>query len=67
MFNFNIAIHMPTCRLTGEWPTRKSYKKCFLLRKECGWPCNFCGEADKVGWAYHTCIICYTCILLMLN
>ena len=51
MFHFNTAIHMPTC-----WPTRKSYKKHFLSRKECSQPCDFCGAADKVGRAYHTCI-----------
>ena len=67
MFNFNIAIHMPTCRPTGQQLTQKSYKKCFLSRKECGRPCDFCGVANKVSRAYHTCIIFYTCILLMLN
>ena len=56
MFNFNAAIHMPTCRLTGQQPTQKSYKKHFLLQKECSRPCDFRGTADKVGQAYHTCI-----------
>ena len=56
MFNFNTAIHMPTHRPTGRWLTQKSYKKHFLLQKECSRPCDFCGAADKVGRAYHTCI-----------
>ena len=56
MFNFNTAIHMPTHRPTGRWPTRKSYKKRFLLQKECSRLCDFCGAANKVSWAYHTCI-----------
>ena len=56
MFNFNTAIHMPTRRLTGRQPTQKSYKKCFLLQKECCQPCDFCGVADKVSQAYCTCI-----------
>ena len=67
MFNFNTAIHMTTHRPTGQWLTLKSYKKCFLSQKECSRLCDFCGVANKVGQAYHTCIICYTCILLMLN
>ena len=47
MFNFNTAIHMPTHRLTGQWPTRKSYKKHFLLQKECSRPCDFCAAQEK--------------------
>ena len=50
---------------TGQWPTRKSYKNRFLFQKEHGRPSDFCGAADKVGRAYHTCIICHTCILLV--
>ena len=56
MFKFNIAVQVLSHRPTGQWPTRKLYKKHFLLQKECSRPCNFCGAANKVGWAYHTCI-----------
>ena len=67
MFNLNAAIHVLTCSLTGRWPTRKSYKNRFLFQKECSQPCNFCGKADKVGQAYHTCITCYTCVFSVPN
>ena len=59
MFNFNTAIHMPTCRPTSQWPTQKSYKKCFLLQKECSWPCDFLhhwsGEESTNGANLHIC------------
>ena len=47
MFNFNTAIHMPTHRLTSQWPTQKLYKKHFLLQKECSQPCDFCAAQEK--------------------
>ena len=48
MFNFNTAIHMPTCRPLADWlTTQKSYKKHFLLQKECSRPCNFCAAQEK--------------------
>ena len=53
---FNITILMPAHKLAGRRPTQKSYKKRLLFRKECCWPCDFCGVADQVGRAYHTCI-----------
>ena len=65
--NSDAAIHVLTCRSTSQWPTRKSYKNRFLFQKECSRPCNFCRKANKVGQAYHTCIICYTCVLSVLN
>ena len=62
MFNLKATIYVLTQRLTGRWPTGKSYKNQFLFQKECGWPCDFCRKADKVGRAYHTCITCYACV-----
>ena len=58
MFNFNTAIHMPSCRPTSQWPTQKSYKKCFLLQKECSQSCNFLhhsGEESTNGANLHIC------------
>ena len=59
MFNLNAAIHVLTRRSTGQWPTQKLYKNQFLFQKECSRLCDFCGKADKVSQAYHTCITCY--------
>ena len=53
---FNITILMPAHKLAGQWPTQNSYKQCLVFQKECCRPCDFCGDADQVGRAYHTCI-----------
>ena len=47
-YNSN-ALHELTPMSAGQWPTQKPYKNHFLFEKECGWPYNFCQEADKVG------------------
>ena len=56
MFNFNIAMLMPACKTASRRLTQKSYKKRLLFRKECCWPCDFCGVADHDSQANHTCI-----------
>ena len=67
MFNLNTAIHVLTCRLTGRRPTRKSYKIHFLFQKECSQLCNFCGMADKVSQACHTCTTYNVCVFSVPN
>ena len=53
---FNITILMPARKSDGQRPTQKLYKKQLLFRKKCCRPCDFCGMANQVGRAYHTCI-----------
>ena len=67
MFNLNTAIHVLTCRPTSRQSTQKSYKNQFLFQKECSRPCDFCGKADKVGWASHIYITCYICAPSVIN
>ena len=52
VFNLDAAIHVLTPKLAGQIPTQKSYKICFLFRKECGRLYNFCRATDKVGRTY---------------
>ena len=43
------ALHELTPMLASLWLTQKPYKNCFLFRKECGQPYDFCREADNVS------------------
>ena len=43
--------------LAGQQLTQKPYENHFLFQKECGWPYNFCREADNVGWTNCPCIL----------
>ena len=52
IFNLDVAILVLTPRSAGQWPTQKPYKNHFLFQKECGWPYDFCREADKVSQTY---------------
>ena len=51
------ALQELTSKSAGQWPTQKPYKNHFLFQKECGWPYDFCWEADKVGQVNCACII----------
>ena len=51
------ALHELTPESAGWWPTQKPYKNRILFQKECGWPYDFCWEADKVGQTNCACII----------
>ena len=44
-----MAIHVLTHKSASHRPMQKSYKKCFLFRKECGRPYDFCRVTDRVG------------------
>ena len=46
------TIQVLSSRLTGQWLMQKSYKKCFLFRKECGRPYNFSRATYQVVRAY---------------
>ena len=48
---------MLTPKSAGQWLTQKSYKNCFLFRKECGRPYDFCRATDRVGQTNCACII----------
>ena len=60
MFNFNTAIHMPTCRPTmakGQ-PHENHTKNVFFCKKNAVRPCNFCtcsGEESTNGANLHIC------------
>ena len=51
------ALHELTPKLASQWLTQKPYKNHFLFQKECGWPYDFCREADNVDWTNCACII----------
>ena len=55
--NLDVAIHVLTPRSAGQWPTQKPYKNHFLFQNECGRPCDFCRETDKVSWTNCACIV----------
>ena len=38
------ALHELTPKSAGQQPTQKPYENCFLFKKECSQPYNFCGR-----------------------
>ena len=71
----SVALHELTPMSASQWPTQKPYENHFLFQKECGWPYDFCREADNVGWTNCACsvharsmIFCtYNQILMIIN
>ena len=61
------ALHELTPMSASWWPTQKPYKICFLFQKECGWPYDFCGEADNVGRVVYVHIIHDRAIIFCTN
>ena len=52
-----MAIHVLTHKLASCRPTQKSYKNCFLFRKECVRQYNFCRVTDQVSRTNCACIL----------